>query len=150
MADTLPGGTTDGVLDTERSVCLLRSRRRTFLYCCNRSIKPLLRFQVNIDDGLLQAYPYRPSGWTHFVPNYVGPNNGDGIRIFYDGVEVGSDTTKGTNSFPTGDGRIAVGRRFTNEDRNYPSVQVDDLVFFNRNLSLADIQAIFNAVWKFF
>ena len=29
-----PGRTTEGVLNTRRSVCLLRSRRRTFLFIC--------------------------------------------------------------------------------------------------------------------
>ena len=39
-----PPRVTDGVLDTPRSVCLLRSRRRTFLYCHIVMCVSILRF----------------------------------------------------------------------------------------------------------
>ena len=42
--------------------------------------------------------------------NYIGPNYGQRIRIFFDGEQVKSDTTKGGRPLTAGDGRIVVGR----------------------------------------
>ena len=90
-------------------------------------------------------YP-RPSGWIHVTLNYLGPNIGEGIKIFYDGTEVASDTTKDRGSFPAGDGRIVVGRFFTDTDEKYTSMQVDEPFLFNEALSATDIALLYNRV----
>ena len=77
--------------------------------------------------------------------NYIGPNDGEGIKIFIDGVEVTSDTTKGGGSYPTGDGRIVVGRSETDYDFFYGSAQVDELLFFDRCLTLEEINVLATA-----
>ena len=77
--------------------------------------------------------------------NYIGPNEGEGIRIYYNGAEVASATTKTVRSYPSGDGRIVVGRHFTNEDRRYISMQVDELIYFNAVLTSDDVQSIYNS-----
>ena len=77
--------------------------------------------------------------------NYIGPNNGEGIRIFYDGAEVASDTDKTTLSHPPGFGSVVVGRAYTNRDDSYASVQVDELIFFNQKLTSAEVQSIYNS-----
>ena len=51
------------------------------------------RFDVDVLDGVFSAEFSRPTGWTDIVLNYVGPNDGQGIRVYYDGVEVVNDTT---------------------------------------------------------
>ena len=78
--------------------------------------------------------------------NYVGPNNGEGIRIFFNEAEMGSDTIKDGGPYPTGDGRIVVGRRQTDKDGKYASVQVDELIFFNQSLSTTDIKLLYNGI----
>ena len=80
--------------------------------------------------------------------NYIGPNNGGGFQIFYNGTEVASESTKTADSGPIGDGRIVVGRFAIDRDRalDYASVQVDELLFFNQALSNDDVNALYNAV----
>ena len=57
------------------------------------------RFQVFLPDGHFFKSNSRPLDWTHFVLNYLGPNEGQGIRIFYNGAEVGTDTDKHHSSW---------------------------------------------------
>ena len=84
-----------------------------------------------------------PSGWFHIVINYLGPNEGEGIRIYNNGIEVGNDTTKGNGRCTIDDcqpdGQIVVGRYFTRMDLQYVSLQVDELAFFNTALSEDEI-----------
>ena len=75
--------------------------------------------------------------------NYIGPNDGEGIRFYYNGAEVASVTTKSSVSYSPGDGRIVVGRCYTDQD--YASVQFDELIFFNAALTDADVQSIYNS-----
>ena len=65
--------------------------------------------------------------------------------IYYNGVEVSSGTTKSGGSRHSGDGRIAVGRRYTNWDQDYASAQVDELIIFDHSLSTGEVQSIYNA-----
>ena len=83
-----------------------------------------------------------PSGWTHVVLNYIGLEDGQGIWIYYDGVQTGSDTTRNPNSYETGDGRIVIGRLYTEWDTNYASVQLDELIFFNTKLTDSEIRML--------
>ena len=78
--------------------------------------------------------------------NYIGPNNGKGIRMFVDGAQVASDTTKQGGPYPVGDGRIVVGRFYVDRDQDYTSVQVDELIYFNASLTSDDVQSIYNSV----
>ena len=64
--------------------------------------------------------------------NYIGPDDGQGIRVY--GMEVVNDAT-GDATRSAGDGRIVVGRYFTDDDRYYMSMQIDELIFFNKSLS---------------
>ena len=87
-----------------------------------------------------------PTKWTHIVLNYIGPNDGQGIRIYFDGLKVKSDTDKRARSYSAGNGRIVVGRKFTNQDRDYVSVEMDELIFFNAALRSDNVQSIYNSV----
>ena len=78
--------------------------------------------------------------------NYIGPNDGQGIRGYVNGKEVVNDPTKTARSYAPGQGRIVVGRRFTDRDRLYMSMMVDELLFFNQTLSTTDIKLLYNAV----
>ena len=102
-----------------------------------------LRFWALQPDGYFYASHTRPTGWTHIVLNYIGSNDGQGIRIYFDEVEVASDTTKDRRPYSIGDGRIVVGRQYTDRDAMYMSVQVDELIFFNQSLSNTDINALY-------
>ena len=78
--------------------------------------------------------------------NYIGPNDGQGIRVHYNGTEVANDTTKSEGTYSTGDGRIVVGRYYSHRDVRYTSMQVDELAFFNKALSTTDIKAMYSSV----
>ena len=80
--------------------------------------------------------------------NYIGTNIGQGIKIFYNGFEMVSVETKLAGSHQTGDGRIVVGRRFTDMDQQYASVMVDELLFFNRYLTPEEISVLLR-VWSY-
>ena len=73
--------------------------------------------------------------WTHIVLNYIGPLNGQGIRIYQNGLQTGYDDTLVPGSYSPGDGRVAVGRVYTDDNDQHGGVDVDELLFFNQALS---------------
>ena len=83
-----------------------------------------------------------PTDWTQVVLNYLGPEAGKGIRVYYDGVQTGSDDTERLVTFPPGIGRVALGRLYTDKDDHYPGVDVDELMFFNESLSVQQIMVL--------
>ena len=103
------------------------------------------RFRIFLLDGYFREFHTRPAGWTHIVLNYIGPNDGEGIRVYYDRQEVVSDTTKSRGLFDPADGSILVAKR-ADGDYGYTSLQMDELIFFNKTLSTTDITAMYNAV----
>ena len=77
--------------------------------------------------------------------NYIGPNEGEGIRGYMNGVEVANDKHKDGGSRSAGDGRIVVGRGPTDSNSHYTSVQVDEMMYFNAALTTDHIQSIYNS-----
>ena len=104
-----------------------------------------LRFLLILPDGRFLASHPRPTGRIHIVLNYIGPNDGEGTVIYYDGAEVTSDTTKIPQSYSPGDARIVVGRFYTNYYQNYGSFMVDELIYFNAALTTDDVSSIYNS-----
>ena len=90
------------------------------------------RYRVTLSTGNFQVLGPKPSGWFHVVLNFIGPD--DGIRIYHDGMEVGSDTNIRGNPKHNGDRRIVIGRYFAESAGTYSSIQVDELLFFNQML----------------
>ena len=90
------------------------------------------------------------SNWFHLVYNYIGPYDGEGIQIYYDGKQVGSDSDKYNTQGIGGDGRIAVGRYYTDEgDWATGSTEVDELFLFNKALTDEEIETIFSSYnWR--
>ena len=90
--------------------------------------------------GFSAIHP-KPSGWTHTVMNYAGPNEGDGVRIFFDGAEVARDTTIDVIPKRTSTSRtLIVGRYYYHWDTRYSAIQVDELMLFNHTLSMDEIK----------
>ena len=69
--------------------------------------------------------------------NFISPL--EGFKVYNDGVEVGSGSTNLGGSYSVGDGRIAIGRSYSGADGDYASVEVDELLFFNENLTESEI-----------
>ena len=59
----------------------------------------------------------------------------EGLKVYNDGVEVGGSHTLHGRSNNCGDGRIAIGQRYTWMTGGFASVGVDELLFFNEALS---------------
>ena len=100
---------------------------------------------LEMADGFFLITVDKPSpGWTHVVLNYIGPDDGQGIQIYMDGVQTENDTTKTTvlYTLTLGDGKVVVGRRCTDRNQDYASVEIDELVFFNSNINMAQIQML--------
>ena len=88
-----------------------------------------------------------PSGWTHVVLNYIGPEDGQGIRLFYNGTEVANDDTyRCCTQQEAADGRILVGKYLLDGDNFYSSVQLDELIYFNRALKVEEIRELSSVV----
>ena len=82
--------------------------------------------------------------WIHMVINYIGPQDGKGIWIYYNGLKVAGDiTTKSSPShmdYGPSDGVVYVGK-FRNR---YSSVAIDVLLFFNNKLTDAQIWELYD------
>ena len=76
------------------------------------------------------------------VLNYLGPENGRGIRVYLDGVFGNGDSSKEEYTNSAGNGQIVVGKFRPEEDRNYASVELDELPFFNTTLTQEDIETL--------
>ena len=116
------------------------------LVCFQINVLFVFRVDVWLTDGYFYTSNPTPTGWFHIVLNYIGPNNGEGIRMFINGAEVASKTTKSVSSYTpsSGDGRIIVGRTFTNSYERYTSLQIDELVYFNQDLNTEEIIQLYN------
>ena len=92
-------------------------------------------------DGFFRLFVSKPTGWFHVVLNLIGPNNGEGFRIYHDGNMMGRTTEVQGGTYTEGDGRIVIGRRFTGSTENhiYTSVTVEELLFFNKALNDTEI-----------
>ena len=86
--------------------------------------------------------------WEHVVLNYIGPDDDEGIQIYLNGMQYATDDTKETDNYSPGDGRVVVGRYYTNfyHEDEYEGVSVDELLFFNTKLDSDQITAIASAV----
>ena len=74
-------------------------------------------------------------GWVHMVMIYHGV--GLGITVYHDGTEVGADTEKAFfGPKPMGNGQTLIGKRGAS---SYTSVSVDEVKFYNRQLSQEEI-----------
>ena len=94
--------------------------------------------------------PISSNTWTHIVVNYIGPTNGEGIRIYSDGVHSGIDNTTTAESCSPGNGRVVLGRVFTDDGTPdyYGGLTMDDLLFFNTTLTQQEILQIKNIASK--
>ena len=73
----------------------------------------------------------RSNEWVHSVINLVESNNGQEMRVYHDGNLIRSKTLTGLLDLPVDrNGRIVIGRAFTEENRYYASVQVDEMCVF--------------------
>ena len=67
-----------------------------------------------------------------------------GIQAFRDGTRRQVSQSGASGTHPVGDGRVVVGRRYTNRNQDYAHVEVDELIFFNQALTEDDVSDLYN------
>ena len=76
--------------------------------------------------------------------NVIGPNDGEGFRIYHDGILGGNVTSFHKRRSTAVDAPIVIGRFYTDHNSDYASFDMDELLFFNRPLTEAEIQMMNN------
>ena len=88
------------------------------------------------------------SQWVHYVFVLhgidVGEGEGDRFTLYENAIPDGTlHHCNGTSNL-AGPGTIVIGRRFVNQDDDYVSAVVDELLMWNRKLTQQEIQKIFD------
>ena len=52
------------------------------------------------------------------------------------------ESAKTTHTRTLGDGKVVLGRRYTDQNKKYASVEIDELVFFNSKIDTTQIQML--------
>ena len=68
---------------------------------------------------------------------------GQGITVYHDGTEVGSDTSRASGSRVQGNGDLFIGRRLGQSGSLHAAVYVDELKLYNRQLSVDEISRMY-------
>ena len=113
--------------------------------------KVYLAYVLDFQSGLYRVNTamVTDSGWFHVTFNFQGMNDGQGIKIYHNGILVGIDSSfarrsksKCTPIRP----RIVFGKLSTNPNFVYlpinSTVHVDELKFFNGALTQAEIRKL--------
>ena len=72
--------------------------------------------------------------------NFLGPNASEGFLVYYDGSERLTSAGKVLKTFEAGSGEIVIGRY----GKIYSTLMMDELLFFNRKLTLEEIHVLSN------
>ena len=107
------------------------------------------RYVLILPNGFRSNFVHVPTRdtrphWFHIVFNIIGPNDGEGFRIYHDGKLVGNATSFDRIRSHAIDGRIVIGRFYTDHNSDYASFDMDELLFFNRSLTESEIQMMNN------
>ena len=105
------------------------------------------RWRLNPESGYYHVdLAARLSQWAHyaFVLHGIGEGEGDGFTLHENGVPVGTLNHSNGTWNVAGPGAMVIGKRYVNEDGDYVSVVVDELLMWNRKLTQPEIQQIFD------
>ena len=82
--------------------------------------------------------------WVHTVMNYIGSNDCEGHQIYHDSIIAHRSTYTFFRDIRnrSGNKNLVLGRYYNNVNDQYASFQVDELYFFNRMLTEAEIRML--------
>ena len=84
---------------------------------------------------------FLPNAWTHVVVTYSGNSNASGVKIYKNGVSLPLTTNYDTLSASiTGTTNWRIGDDSTSD---YASGIIDDVRFYNREVSAKEVQALY-------
>ena len=95
-------------------------------------------YVVALLDGYFRVLETRNNHWLHAVLNYIGPNDHQGINVYHNGGHIGN-STKNFGQHGRSNGRIFIGKLAYEINDHYASVEVDELLFYNRALTEDEI-----------
>ena len=83
-----------------------------------------------------------PDGWFHVTWVFHGPSQG--FTVYHTDGEHSDKELMPHTGYQNSSGTVAIGRRLTKSDKDYGSVTVDELMFWNRELSKEEAQMLRN------
>ena len=87
--------------------------------------------------------PIRLSHWMHIVFNFIGPNDGQGYRVYHDGKLVENVTEKFEYRFRPMGRRIIIGADYADYYfKRFSSLEMDQLLLFNRFLYKTEVAVL--------
>ena len=105
------------------------------------------RFSVRVSNVSFNAVTDKElEVWLHLVGVYYGLGDGEGVAFYRDGVLAERRTDPSVNSPPSlpGTGRLVLGRKRSEMNGKYASLEIDEILIFNRKISQQEIEMIFN------
>jgi hypothetical protein len=93
-----------------------------------------------VGQSLITA-PITPGVWHHVVATR---DSSDAIKLYVDGISVGSVVRQATKAQSTSESQFALGL-WTDQNSEYFSGLIDEASAYNRALDASEVQAIFNA-----
>ena len=104
------------------------------------------RTEFYVDGANFHNFALRPSDdqWFHVVINYFGSVEGLGFVTYVDGEVEHSERDPVTERTGEGNGRIVIGRLYTETDTEYSTMGIDELLVFNNFLTVEDITLPYN------
>ena len=89
-----------------------------------------------------------PDGWFHVALVYHGPVTGQGITVHSDGNHWTKRSRDDSSSdLINSSGTVVIGNLFTEPTGSYGSVMVDELTFWDRQLTDSEVDALRNTVY---
>ena len=76
------------------------------------------------------------------VFNFIGPDAGQGFRVYQNGALAANASFPQTRRSVVEDTRLVIGRTFVDGNFDYNSLQMDELVLFNRALNDTEIRML--------
>ena len=93
------------------------------------------------------AFPTNQNIWDHLVINFYGPEEGEGIEGFKNGVSYARGDTSGSpGANPLADSarKIFIGSITTDGAQQVGSLEADEVIFFNKALTPEEITSLYN------
>ena len=99
---------------------------------------------MRVSDGVFSCgFSPTVTGWYHLTLVFHGPDQGQGLSVYHDGILIMNDVTKQSNNFVENLGTVVIGTART-DLAGFGSVTIDELTFWDRRLLAEEIAAIAN------
>ena len=81
--------------------------------------------------------------WHHLVGTFNELEGEERFKLYLDGGLYDTIDEPNIRSSSTGSGRVVIGRAFINVDNAYTTLELDELLFYNREMEELEVQALY-------